>query len=358
MFAESIILGNTLLPSNNAVGLAHTSDGAGNATIYSAWGFVATGKTLDKIRIYCTAVTNLSSIVCEIRPEKSTGGCDTNGTSLATVTKTTGLPTGAGWVEFSGFNLATTAGRQYYAVLYNNSVGTTPSITYQYHNGTQNQFLAGSSSSANFNKIHGTNGSTFATAAGAYVSGITFIYTDGTRQGLPTQVVSSGAASGFYSGAETGMFFTVDNNTDINVAGVTAQMSTLQGTPTGNVVFKLYENSALIYTSANLIAASLAFTRTLMAPLDRVLRGGRSYRAVFTLTAGDSTNYCRMMFHQLDTAAMPYQALMLDNLKLTKNTGSGWVDTDYTYPSMNLILHSTTPFYPAPINRRRITNQR
>ena len=358
MFANSIILGNTLLPSNNATNLAHTSDGAGNATIYSCWGFVASGKTLDKVRIYAVAASNLSSIVCEIRPEKSTGGCDTNGTSLATVTKTTSLPTGAGWVEFSGFNLATTAGKQYYAVLYNNSVGTSPSITYQYHNGTQNSFLGGIGTSANFNKAHGTAGSTFGTSLGAYVSGISFIYTDGSKQGMPTQVVTSAIASGFYSGAETGAKFTLHPEMDINVATVYMVVTALNGSPTGNLTFKLYEDTALIYTSPTLLTATLTANRSIFVPLNRVLKAGGTYRAVFTLSAGDSSNYCRMLYHQLDTASTPFQIPMLSDFILTKTVGAGWVDTAGTFPTIGLILDPDHPFIPTRLNRRKFNTQR
>lgn len=358
MFAESIALGNIFQPSNNVVTLAHTCDGAGTATIVSAFGFVGTGKILDKIRVYCTAASNLSQVDCEIRPEKSTGGCNTNGTSLATVSKTTGLPTAAGWVEFSGFNLQTTAGVQYYAVFANRSTGTTPSITLQYASGIQQQPWGGLATASNFCKGHGTGGVTFTTAVASGVTGLSFIYSDGSRQGLPTQMISSSSSTRIHNGVETGARFTISKDCSVNLAAVSACSSAIAGAPTGNVFLRIYEGTSLIYTSGNFITMPIAINRHLFCPAKVTLKAGRTYRAVFCADGGDASNYIRLMFHQLDAAATPYQCPMLEGFQLTQGSGATWTDTPTIFPAVTLILHPTTPFYPAPLNRRRITNQR
>lgn len=358
MFANSIILGNTMAPSNNAATLAHTTNGSGTPTIYSAFGIVGPGKTLDKIRIYCTAASALDSLVCEIRPEKSTGGVGINGTALATVTKTTGLPTGAGWVEFSGFNLALSAGTQYFAVFYNNSSGAAPSITYQLATYMQTTELAGQSTAQGFCKVHGVDGNTFATSANAGVTGLSFIYADGSRQGVPIQVMGGGLSSGFYSGVECGARFTVRKNCILNMAAAYFLTTTKNASPTGNVTVKLYDNTTLIFQSATVTTADLLSSRSVFAPCSIKLLPGNTYRLVLANSGGNSSNYNKLFYHQLDTANTPYFSPMLEAFQLTQGAGSSWTDTAHMIPTCGIILHPDTPFLPAPLNRRKFNSMR
>lgn len=358
--AQSIPLGPFTCWATNPGTLGITSNGSGAANIYCAFGTIGTGKTLDKFRIYVSGVTGtLTSLVCEIRPEKSTGGPDTNGTALTngTVTLTTGLPTGAGWLEFSGFNCVLAQDAQYYAVIYNNSSGAASTLTVQMIPLGPNGQVSLGSGLGGYCKIHGTDGVTFATVNYSATVGPVFVYADGSYTG--TSMVGAGTSdttSRFYSGVECGCKFTCPPHTILNIAGFTFAAFTKTGAPTGDVTAKIYINGSLIYTSPAIMDASLVSNRGLVVSTPIRLNPGDECRAVLTNSGGTVSAYNKLTYTNMDADYPPQTQLL--NFQLTQLSGGTWTDTPSKIPNIFALLDPVQPFAPAPLNRRKFTNQR
>ena len=203
--------------------------------------------TLNAINIYVSAVNGiLTNIDCSLCADAS--GVPNN-TPIETVTKTTGLPTGAGVVQFSGFTTVLSANTRYWLVFKNNTaIPGTNYLTYQYGNTGTIQVSAGSENEFfGWSKVHTINsGTAWASSVLYNVCGLRLDFSDSSYSGnLIVGIGNPDSTDGSYGVvANAGVKFTAPLNVILNVIGVSMLIRKF-GTPTGNLSFKVYNNTTL-----------------------------------------------------------------------------------------------------------------
>lgn len=202
-------------------------------------------KTISKVRVYCTAVGGtLDGDDCRLdifNDHATTFIPDTSQANSVTVTTT---PTGAAWIEFTGFSYATTAGTPIWFVSKNAAASP----------GTNNYTLSYGINTGNYNNAMGQNagrvgpsrattadsGANWASLGPAY----TFIrveYNDGTFEGTPIQTIAADTTNSVYSSREVGVKFTVPSNVLLPIVGA-GFLVTKTGTPTGALKYNIRVN--------------------------------------------------------------------------------------------------------------------
>ncbi len=226
-------------------------------------------KTLNAVKVFCSAVTGTlagTDLVCDIYSDTAGTGPNASLASSSTVTAT---PTGAAWVEFTGFSLALTAGTQYWIVLRNaNAAPATNAPTYRYG---QNATCVGAGISESGAGTWGSgavrtstnSGGAWSNAAAGYGFGWRMQYSDGTYDGAPfSNLAVLGNANSAFGKQAVGVQFVTSPNAVLNIRGASMM---LQKTSTpGPLVYKLFNGTTLLGTTAQVPAGGLG-TRAMYA---------------------------------------------------------------------------------------------
>jgi hypothetical protein len=214
-----------------------------------ALGFVpAESKTLDAVRVFLSGTAGspaASDIKCGIFADSANVG--PTGAALAEV-NCSATPSSSAWNDWTGLNLAVTAGTQYWAVFRNaNASPGTNNVTIRYNSSSSqgNIWALGSVVGYGWCKRQSTDtGSTWATSSAGRLVGMRIRYDDGTYDGLPYSATTASAAGNrAYDTNEAGFRFTVPTNMKANIFGFAISMNKT-GSPSGGVRGRIYLNSS------------------------------------------------------------------------------------------------------------------
>jgi hypothetical protein len=237
-------------------------------------------KTLSKVRLFAASITGtlgVSDLTCDVYTDVN-GLPGASSESRNTVTST---PTGAGWVEFTGFTSSLTAGTPYWLVFKNvNGTSTANFPTYQFVTGSgglptspmgTDSFNGATTGGYGWNYSKTTNSGTTWTGP-ISVGGPRLEYSDGTFDGLPMQSCSrpssGGTADRVFGTQEVGVAFSLPGHVKYNLRAawfVVAKTST-----PGSLYFKVYNGNSLLGSSAAIPAGNITSSTN-----------GEGYRAYF-----------------------------------------------------------------------------
>lgn len=330
-------------------------------------------KTLSKVKVYVSAVTGTlgaNDIVCELwsMPTGVLGSTTAPASLLESRNTVTAVPTGASWVEITGFTSALTAGTMY-ALVFRNVNGTPASNNFsiRWVTGLLPTAL-GSTSFGWVKRQSADSGSTYGTNVGG-VGGYTAEMSDGTVIGIPaSNAAVLGSGDGIYSARELGAEFTTPSQAKPRVVGVLF-ICTATGSPSGKLLGRLYEGTTLLATteaaparSANSNFMFCYFT----SPVE--LKAGTAHKATVGETTQSDTSGNRFNLYGLTLEASGSQALMpLAGWKKALLDGT-WTVTDTEAVLVALVLDGDQPFSsvapgpslqvhpPAPPRRRGATS--
>lgn len=310
-------------------------------------GFVASAsKTLSKVRFNVAAVTGTlgASDVCIALYNDATNGDP--GTVIETRCTVTSTPTGAAWVEVTGFTTALTQNTIYHLVLLN--ANATPTTNFFRTNSlTVGDGAAGASGS---NLVAGYQLQTSTNASGSWTAntrlpGCVVEYSDGTREGFPYKGISTLQIYGTRKG---GLEITIaPNGSHLAFRGILAsvaktgsptslKLSVLKGTGNSRTAICTATGSiagSLISTTRHMVIAWCAEGRVLVAPGDTIAIVGET-----TNTADSSSNRTNLgiiQFWSQDSDLVGLRSVLFD--------GSTWTTTDHEMAQMSLILDGTRP---------------
>ncbi len=328
-------------PSNGVLTLALSA-----ANTWLALSFVlAESKTLSKVKLLASAVAGTlgaTDLTCDIYSDSS----GSPGTSIESRNTVTATPTGAAWVEFTGFTTALTAGTRYWLVFKNaNATPATNYPTFQWGGTDTSPFLLGSPSpSWGWTKKHTTDGSTWITAA-TNVSGLKLEFSDASFNGLPVQ--AAGYVTDYvYSTRELGTLITLPSTVKLNVRGM-AMFLSKNGTPAGNLRYRIYDGTTLLATSDAVNIANVETTARWTPAYfsaTQTLNAGLSLRAIAGITTGgDATNYIRCYGYTIENNA-DSKALLPWGAQRTYYNGTSWAETDTGILPFALILDTDGEF--------------
>ncbi len=336
------------------------SGGFANTWLAYSWN-PSESKTLNAVKVFASAVggtLGASDLVCDIYSD--TAGTGPNA-SLATTSTVTATPTGAAWVEFTGFSLALTAGTQYWIVLRNaNAVPGTNFPTYRY--GATSSFVCPVLSEGSFwgsgsVKTSSNSGGAWATSSGNFSCGWRMQYSDGTYDGVPVSGIAAlAAASGTFGKQAVGVQLVTPPGTTLNIRG--AGMGFIKNGTPGASVFKLYNGSSILGTSASIPAAnvgsSMGFRAALFASTFAVVAGTTLNLVLCDLTTGDTNaNGYEQQAYTVDNnansfALMPFEGTLQLVTTTDYTVGSPtFTPTQTTVIPFALVLDSTGEFASA-----------
>ena len=329
-------------PSNAASSLILNA-----ANTWCALSFVlAESKTLSKVKLYTTSVTGTlgsTDLTCDIYSDVS----GSPGTSVESRNTVTATPTGALWVEFTGFTTALTAGTRYWLVFKNvNATPTTNYLTYQWGSSDTSPFLLGSiSPSWGWTKKHTTDAAATWISAQGNVSGLRLEFSDVSFNGLPVQALGY-STDYIYSTRELGVLLTLPSNAKLNVRGMALFLNKI-GAPAGNLRYRLYDGTTLLATSDAVNIANVE-TGARWTPAyfstTQTLNAGLSLRASAGITTGgDASNYIRCYGYTVENNA-DSKALLPWGAQRTYYNGTSWVETDTGILPFALILDTDGEF--------------
>lgn len=311
-------------------------------------------KTVSKIRVYTSAVAGTigaSDLHCDLysAPAGISAVADpATGTLIRAVTTVTTTPTGASWIEFTGFSDALTIGTQYFITVYNTnaSAATTNRPTLRWSTSLPDSTMGSSTSvSGWFKRASGDSGSTWGTNV-ASVAGLVIEYNDGTIDGTPFQQgLAQAAGVGVYSTRESGALFTTPADVKLKVAGIGAWIFS-NGSPTGSVRFRLYEGTSLVATTASSNRIHTANVMFLPFSSSQVLSASTTYRIVLGETTQSDTSGNRFNLYEyvVDNTALAKAALPFGSWVGTYYDGSSWSNTDTSAPVIWMLLDADDPF--------------
>lgn len=307
--------------------------------------------TISKIRVYASAVAGTlgaSDLVCDIY-SVSAGVPNTSLQSSSTVTAT---PTGAAWVEFTGFSVAVTPGTPYAVVLRNaDPTPTTNSITYRYlSNGNVN--ISSTTAPPVGQTYIGT--STNSGSSWSISSNVLYVVIDYGGSVYEGFAASATSTVTVYSSREAGIMYVLPQG--VNVVGVSALVYKT-GSPTGNLRYRIYTGSGasptLVGTTGTLAPADVNTSSSGSKPLyfssPITLMAGTTIRIVVSETAqSDASGQNYTLSHlTLDTMNVWYPLTSVPKRTLSTDGGATFSETNNSMPQITLLLDAEDPF-PAP----------
>lgn len=328
---------------------------AGYSVNWLAYAFISLlGGTVSKIRVYANAVNGTlaaGDLVCDLYSD-SAGFPSSSLQSSSTVTT---VPTGAAWVEFTGFSTALTVGTTYWIVLRN--ADSAPTTNYPTYINFTTLAMLGSTADPGYsaNLVYTSTNSggawTRTLAAGAFV----IDYGSGDIEGIPLQSITTSDPQ-IYASREGGIKFTTPANSGLNVIGV-AGVLTKNGTPTGDLRYRIYSGSGssptLLGTTVTRPPASINTSRTpkplyfssvINIPASTIIRVVAS-ETTQTDTSGNRYHLEQFVLSSTDTGILvPYTTQ--PELTLSTDGGATFTDTANRWPGIWLILDGNAPFGP------------
>lgn len=310
------------------------------------------GGTLSKVRIWVSSVTGTigsSDLTCELY-DNSAGA---PGSLLQSSSTVTAAPTGASWVEFTGFSTALTIGTEYWFVLKNNN--GTPASNFVVNTAFSNfPGFATSSNPAFGQYLYFTStdsGSSWTRTT--RLPQIVLDYGSSNVEGFPFQTVSTSAGQ-IYSSREYGLRFVSPSNATMNIIGI-GSLVLKTASPTGNLRYRLYTGSSTTPT--------LQGTTVTAAPGE--INGSREPKPLYfstpiSITAGTTVRIVVSETTQSDTSSNRYtlEEFTLSSTDtgilvpyttqpqstLSTDGGANFTDTDNRLPAIWPILDAQTPF--------------
>ncbi len=331
------------------------------AATYGAFGFVCpvdASKTLDKVMIYCTAVTG-TLVAGDLRCRIYDCNSSMNPNTLqATSTTVTALPTGAAWVEFTGLSCSLTAGTMYWAVIDCPNAGSSRYITIRdiYNSGHGTSPGGNASSSTNWGmafKRSTDSGGTWATNPRAGVGCFRLEYSDPAYDALPASNWTTQSSSyGIYAARLYGAYFVTPSVGKMIVRGLIS-MGNRVGTPSIGYQLKLYTGASpsLQRTTGTIpygVFSTTTYTHIGWFSSPITLDPSTTVRIVGATSdgsSGSSSNYFRIAGLEINNnansfATGPFQG----SWRETYYNGSSWAERQTIWPNMGLILDTDGEF--------------
>jgi hypothetical protein len=329
-------------PSTQAVNAAAT---------WVAFSFIAKSTNVNEIHAYISTVTGTvaaADITCEIYSDSS----GVPGSSIESKNCST-APSAAGFYKWTGFSTAYTAGTQYWAVFKNvNGTPASNNVTFRFpSNGTFPFWTSGGNVTYGYNKRHTTNSGTAWTAGNiAGCPGIIIVYDTGSTpqyDGFAHNTIGTESADSVYSTREMGVKFTTPTNGKFRVIGATFFVFR-NGTPTGNLRYRLYSGTTLLDTTTNVVANTNTTNGSaqwiqLYFSTTNVLASNTVHRLVVAESSQSDTssNYYSSYKYTIGTDT-GYSSLLPFNgtFQKTYYDGSSWTDTASIIYPCALILEN------------------
>lgn len=308
---------------------------------------------LRKVRIRVNSVTGtlgVNDMVCEVWSHSGTQPS----AMLSSTNVVTTTPTGAAVVEFTGLNQAQILGTVYHLV-FKNVNGTPASNFYQVLLSSSVTVTHTIGSLVN----HGMGHFTTTTSGGSWtptanqLEPMQLEFSDGVttyQQGLLFSTLGYDSTNSVYSDREVGVMLKTPN-VRLNIAGLSFQFRK-QGTPTGNVLYKIYSGTTLLSTAAGSLNADTSTTGSWVPaffPTSIQLAADTDYSFIFaeSTQADSSANRFELMHFTI-----PNDAGILANkpfggsVKQNYYNGTTWTQDPLKFPLFVLLLDKNTPFSP------------
>jgi hypothetical protein len=319
-------------------------------------------KTLNKVKLRISGVTGslaATDLQCEVYSDKTTATAGTPNASLASTTTVTVTPTGAIWVEFTGFSQSLTGGTRYHIVVKNMNASPAsnfPTFTVGAAVDFGGIFAIGGPHSNGSPNNFGTQRAVTTDAGTNWTMEYTsqqhmrLEYSDGSFEGHPIQAMATDGGRAFGT-TEVGVVLTTPPGCTLNVIGAVG-IAGKNASPTGNCSMKLWTGSTpgLVATSVNAYIPALINTTLdyMCFWFDGVQAIAPETETRFTLknsAADSSTNaYCwrgHTWENDADSLALkPFNG----TLSKTVLSGGSWTDTDTDTFPFGLLLDGANPF--------------
>ena len=358
---------------------AGAQSGATTLTFNSAdvWGgfsfvprFSDTSKTLNKVLFRIATVVGVlgsGDISCALYSQDSAGKPASQIEVSTTVSST---PTGAAWVEVSGFSSAVTRGERYYLVFRN--LNATPSsnyfsIAYQGNTGGNNGFALGVLHYLGWSKVHSTDSGVTWGNSSTINTNFRLEYSDGTFEGMANRGCAYVAGTAIYgSGRKSGGIFTSLNAT-MNVIGIAMTVGKLNN-PSTPFWFELYNDTTLLGQTAVTTSISVSYSGivSLYFPEPIVLPANTANIRVVMARSDSSDTVSNAWFpflYIVDDGSAATQAMRPFNgtLRAAYYDGSSWTNNDNYIPVITLLLDTNGEFTAtgsggAGMSKARIVN--
>lgn len=311
------------------------------------------GATLSKVVIRVSAVTGAlqaGDLRCDIYNDSS----GSPGTSLGNTTTVDALPTGAAFVEFSGFSGGTswTAGTLYWIVVSCPNAASSRYVTVLYGLAyTSGQFS---------NMRHETNGLGYK-YYNASTWGSPSLCVAGARLEFSSPAIYLGnvlSSIGFtqyaYGTNAHGAILTTPANAKLRVRGIMAYLRK-SGSPTYNIVGKLRvgdasATSSISVPTANLTAGAHGWQRFMFSSAVE-LNASTSIRIYIRGDGGTGTSDAVSVYHQTihnslaSANLVPFNGTMKQTYTTNDDgTPPSWTEVNYNIPMMGLILDGDQEF--------------
>jgi hypothetical protein len=271
------------------------------------------------------------------------------GSMLAATTSVTGTLGSKTYNTATGFTYAMTAGTLYWVVFYT----TAASPFYGIGIWPDNSSMLGNTRAGwLFNTMTSSNsGSTWSGDGNDKVFPLGMGFSGGVYDGFPAFVDAQDASSQrVYADRQVGVKFTALASLDMNVTGVFFDPRTI-GTPTGNLVYKIYDGASLLGTTAAMLPANVYTDydwrySSFDAPV--VIPAGATARVVMaeTTQADSSSNAYQLKNMTVDNNANSVAQMPFGGIQGTYSTdgGSNWSDSSTVIYPFALTLDPAAPF--------------
>jgi hypothetical protein len=322
-----------------------------------------TTKQLSKVIAYVHSITGTLAATdysCSLFASSTTNG-DPTGAAIETKTLAA-APSGAGWVEWTGFTTSVTAGTMYYIVLRNaNATPTTNYMTYRFSNANLAPSQYFQPTTYGWIKTHSTDGgATWGSRLGdAATVRLEYGGATPTFEGFAFEDSGFPTTADFqvYSTREVGTQFTTPPNACLCVAGVAFSNGAAVGSPTGNPQFRLYAEAVpkLQGTTHTIPKGQFSTQSWRSAFFATTILLGPSTVVTVTLSettnSDSSSNYYWLNYMKCKNDASS-RALWPFSPKHAYYDGSSWSYTDNAIHPFLLLLDQRNDFWP-PISPQR-----
>jgi len=341
--------------SGLSTGSLENNSNTNNTTNRVAYTFIPTvSKTVSKVIVRVVSVTGTlapGDLRLDIMTSDTTAGKPTS-TSLANSSTLTAVPTGASFIEFTGFNQAVTAHTKYHLVIRNQNASAGTNFATLLVGAADSGLIENGSTGGtwgwNYN-ISTNSGTSYSTLDNSLTS-FRVEYTDGTFEGFPYFGAGNDTTNIVYSGREVGFKLTTPSNAKWRIKGLLFPVFK-SGTPTGDVRFRLYNDTTLLATSAATFpigavgtSASVVYAYLPFSSIQEIEPGTTIRGVIGETTQSDaSTNYIATRVYNWHNDANSL-ALKPLGASLTYYNGTSWTDTSTILPMFKIVLDEDQPF--------------
>lgn len=331
-----------------SVGAAMATQQLNAAATWLALSFTAQAKTLSAVRFYVSAVTGSGNHAVTVLLQADSSG-QPSGSTLETISVTS---TAVGWNTASGFTTALTGNARYWVIFINaDAAPGTKFPTIQYSTSAPPPWLSPTATTPPWGwgrRVSTSSGTSWGTESSAI--GYRIAYSDGSYDGLPLQsIAATTVTDGVYGVQRCGNRIVAPTGARLNVAGFAIALSAWTGTPTGNLVYSLYESSdpQLVRTATlpNGSPTTTIWQECFFSSPYALVPGQEYYFVILEDSNADSSsNRWNLRVFTWDSDAA---SLALLQLQVSQAYYDGtWHTVSGSFVPMVLLLDPTTPFVP------------